>query len=269
MRIEYEDEAPVQTVHQPREEIKLSNVNVLEEKKKQLWDKMIKKTQQPEEEEIITKADVEKPKPEHEPKPLPDRALVVPELRQLLASKQEQKNPIEEQANRIEKALQMISSPPQEQTFEDTVLGKLEALEARMLRREAEELQRQQEQEFEAKVSKAREKFISHLNDNQDKFPGIVGLGRQEHVFNQIFNLAQQDVEFSEEQLLSQFEAGLRSDYEKLQSIYKTSKARKPSDTPKTTNAIEESTPAPAETGQIHSLKDAQAALWNRLQNSV
>jgi hypothetical protein len=273
MRIEYEESESPGGAVQPRPEIKISNTNVLEEKKQELWKKLTTEETGEAAPKPITKAEVAKPREASAPPPLPDRALVAPDLKKFLSTREETRNPFEEQAGRIEEALRQIADPGEELPPEQLMLQRLESIETRLLQREAEEARQREVEAYERSIEDFKSKVVGFIDARAEDYPGIVALGRQEAAFDALLSLTQQGQDLSEEDVASHMEAQLRSDYEALQAVYKPSKATNTSDKPKTKTASVMPDPDGNTYGhtvdKIANLKDAQQALWDRLQRSA
>lgn len=229
MRIEYAEDGSKAEFQKEDGEFQVQRGSDLREMREKLWQKMTK-TQQ---EEPIKEEEVAKQEDPAAPKKLPDRALVAKDLANFLRSQQQKTpNPLEQEAAQLRNMLEKMNKPKEELSFEQQVAYKLEAIERRLVEDKLEQERAKAQERYEKELNSYAERTSEYIRSRKNDYPGIVALGREEFVFNELFSLAEQGQELSEDDVASQLEKGLRADYEILKSIYEPSKAADSSETP-------------------------------------
>jgi hypothetical protein len=263
MRIEIEGEPTISQPAPTLEEIRFQGSANLEQAKTKLWDK-ISKTEtvaKPIEEEDIA----EEPE-EDAPVALPDRTLVAKNMAEFLRAKREAPNPLAEQAERIEAAINKLQKPKENLSFEQLVAHKLETIEKRMERRELEEAQRREQETYEKQMTDYSKQVSDYLTSKKEDYPGIVALGRTDAVFNQLYSFIEAGQDVSEADVARAMEDQLRVDFNKLKSVYDApSKAAPQGSKQKPTNNKTPLRDDEIRLERFSSVKDAQAALWNKV----
>ncbi len=160
LNMTFDDEE--QAVHDgpaPKETITLPHKDISKQEK--AWESS--KTDRTD--EPITTQDVAGTASVGKPTPLPDRALVVPELKKFLAErKPPEENPIVAQAQKIEQALHQIQQPAQPiATFEEQMMAKMEALEQRDYERQQREAEVNSQAEYDRKMADFKSNIVSNI----------------------------------------------------------------------------------------------------------
>lgn len=267
LNLVYEDEAnSANDGPAPREEIVLPHKDkTLREK---AWEaaKTTKTSEPITTEDISGKPDIETPT--QEPAPV----LVAPELKKFLeARKSPDVNPVVEQAQKIEQALQQIQQPtPEPLTFEEQVVSKLDALEQRELQRQQKEAEANAQAEYDRQMAVYREGIKTNIASREKDFPAIIALGRTEAVVDELIAAIDSGLDVSEEDLASEIEQGLWQIYSTLDKARKPSKetttpSAKP-DTSPSASQIKEPTQDDFNIHKYSNKKAAQEALWNRIK---
>lgn len=266
MKIVMDDAGAANVAPQEVEHIRLQGPD--RNAQQELWDKLAAKTEPAE--APITKADTEEGAPEPEEKPLPDRALVDPGLRDFLVNQRTpEPNPVVEQASRIEEALHQLAQPaPEQLPVEQILLQKLNSVEQRLAQREAEDTQRRAKEDYDRSMNDFKAKFTSSIEKEKENYPGIVALGRSDVVFSDLVAAMNNGQDISAEKVLSKHEEALRADYERLRAVYGESKASNPSN-PDPKQTKQQPTPSRVNEVQLTDFtnkKEAQEALWEKIQ---
>jgi hypothetical protein len=261
MRIEFMDENTDETTKPSKEQsidaIRLETSSNLAAAR---LEAQITPTEQPEKK--ITKKEIAKPKVEDAPEPLPDKALLSAEVAAFLReNRQAEPDPQSLEIARLREALDQLSQPTEELTFEQAMARKLESIESRLLQADAERAQQAAQARYENQIADFTSKARAYFDRNKEQYPGITKLGREDVAFQEYLKLANEDESASFEAVAQAMESQLRSDYETLHGIFddQPSKATKPSKTPETKQASPQ-----FKLSDYGSLQEAQQALWER-----
>lgn len=169
--------------------------------------------------EPITKDEVKGTKPGEEPK---ERKLVAPEVQEFVAkTKEPEPNPLEERLARIEQILQGPTEKQEQRTLEDEVAS----LRQQLLEREQREAEARAQEEYDNHIRLFREGVVSNINDDAERFPFIVALGKQEEVFEDLLARLQAGENVSEDDVASEAEAKYAEAFEKMQRAKKPTKS--------------------------------------------
>jgi len=259
----YDDEAKPDTAAVPPDALHLPKDN--REAAAAAWEaSKTKPTAEP-----ITEEDVSGKEADVKEKALPDRALVAPELKKFLDSrKAQEENPVVVQAQKIEQALQQIQQPATEPlTAEELILAKIEAMEQRELERTQREAEANAQAEYEKGMNDYRERITKNIEDQPEKYPAILALGRTEAVVNELLAALENDEETSEEEIASNIESGLWEVYNLMNAAKKPSQASTKPSIKTEAPPTQEATSRPSDDFGIHKYsnkKAQQEALWKK-----
>lgn len=157
---------------------------------------------------------------------------ITPGLREFL---REQKGPaeptaLEREIADLKGALDGLAAPAtqQEESTENQMLAKLEALEARFVERDAADAKAAEEEAYNNRVRTLREGMEANLKAKEKDYPGLVALGQFDTVFNEYASREQAFLENrgapepSDDEVASEVESGLREVYNTLHKVYGT-----------------------------------------------
>lgn len=162
------------------------------------------------------------------------------EIKELARTKEEPTpTGLEREIADLRTALDGLAEPQTEQelSFEQKMLAKLESLENRFITLDQEDAKAREEEEYNNRVRTLREGVIENLRAEKEKFPGLIALGQEETVFNNVFLRAQEGLDTSEVEVASEVEDGLKEVYKTLHAVYgsATSSEDQPGSEPKQT----------------------------------
>ena len=219
---------------------------------------------------VLTTEDVAGEKPVA-PDAQSDRELVAPSIREFLrAQKPAEPAPqsaLEKEIGDLREALDGIAGKTTPQaTVEETMLAKLEAMEARFAGQEARDTEASETEAYNNRVRSMREGAIANIDALADKFPGVIALEQQETAFNALVQRENEGTETSEVEIASEMEDGLREVYETLHKVYGS--ATPSEDQPASERKVT-LTPALASTEEAPDLEamsiaDRKEYLWNK-----
>jgi hypothetical protein len=219
---------------------------------------------------VLTTEDVAGEKPQAEDAK-GDRELVAPSIREFLRAQKPQAEPVktglEKEVSDLREALDGLSGKTEpEATVEQTMLAKLEAMEARFAAQESRDSEAAEEEAYNNRVRVMREGVIANIDAQADKFPGVIALEQQETAFNALCQRESEGTETSEVEIASEMEAGLRQVYETLHKVYATAT---PSEDQPASEPKQTLTPALASTEEAPdldkmSVADRKEYLWNK-----
>ena len=265
LNIEYEDATSTNNINAPAPTSKIT-IDRSDKRAEQakVWEASQTKTEAAT--APITKKDVAGEASDDEVAPLPDRALVAPDLGEFLRSKAPAiTNPIQEQAERLEQALNQIQTPePAPMSFEDAIMAKIEGLETGLLQRDQKQAEEKAQREYDTKINTFRTKIVENIRSAKESYPAIISLGREDAVATELVAALERGEDVSEDDIASEIEKGLWTMYESMTPL-----SGKPSKE-KTKPSAKPTTPAPANEPEfnLNSYRDkraAQAALWNKV----
>jgi len=154
-----------------------------------------------------------------------DRELVAPSIREFLRAQKPEAAPaktgLEKEVSDLREALDGIAGRNEpEATVEQTMLAKLEAMEARFAAQESRDTEAAEEEAYNNRVRSMREGVIANIDAEAERFPGVIALEQQETAFNALCQRESEGIETSEVEIASEMEDGLREVYETLHKVY-------------------------------------------------